>query len=447
MKERVVITGMGVVAPNGVGLEAFTNAIKKGISGISFHQNLKDLDFSCCIGGIPNISEEKKGAYFTPLQLRGFNSSGILYGCMAGMDAWKDAGFLVDGDSELDYDSGTIFGTGTSGVEKFREAIYKLDNKEVKRLGSTVVVQTMASGISAFLGGILGLGNQVTTNSSACTTGTEAIILGFDRIQSGKAKRMLVGSCSDDGPYIWGGFDAMRVMTYKYNDTPEEGSRPMSASASGFVPGAGAGALVLESLSSALERKATIYAEVLGGNINSGGQRNGGTMTAPNSEAVQRCIKDAMLNANISAKQIDTINGHLTATSKDSLEIENWSKALNRKGDDFPYINSLKSMVGHCLAAAGSMEAVATVLQLKEQFIFPNINCEDMHPEILDLISKEKLVKQLVNTNINIAIKASFGFGDVNGCIIFKKYSNTDKKKLISTYEKRNTDYQTKNDI
>jgi 3-oxoacyl-[acyl-carrier-protein] synthase-1 len=427
MKERVVITGMGVVAPNGVGLEAFTNAIKKGISGISFHQNLKDLDFSCCIGGIPNISEEKKGAYFTPLQLRGFNSSGILYGCMAGMDAWKDAGFLVDGDSELDYDSGTIFGTGTSGVEKFREAIYKLDNKEVKRLGSTVVVQTMASGISAFLGGILGLGNQVTTNSSACTTGTEAIILGFDRIQSGKAKRMLVGSCSDDGPYIWGGFDAMRVMTYKYNDTPEEGSRPMSASASGFVPGAGAGALVLESLSSALERKATIYAEVLGGNINSGGQRNGGTMTAPNSEAVQRCIKDAMLNANISAKQIDTINGHLTATSKDSLEIENWSKALNRKGDDFPYINSLKSMVGHCLAAAGSMEAVATVLQLKEQFIFPNINCEDMHPEILDLISKEKLVKQLVNTNINIAIKASFGFGDVNGCIIFKKYSNTDK--------------------
>ena len=422
MKERVVITGMGVVAPNGVGLTAFTNAIKKGVSGISFHQNLKDLDFSCCIGGIPNISEEKKGEYFTPLQLRGFNSSGILYGCMAGMDAWKDAGFLVDANSKLDYDSGTIFGTGTSGVEKFREAIYKLDNKEVKRLGSTVVVQTMTSGISAFLGGILGLGNQVTTNSSACTTGTEAIILGFDRIQSGKAKRMLVGSCSDDGPYIWGGFDAMRVMTYKYNDTPEEGSRPMSASASGFVPGAGAGALVLESLNSALERKATIYAEVLGGNINSGGQRNGGTMTAPNAEAVQCCIHEAMINANISAKQIDTINGHLTATSKDSLEIENWTKALNRKGNDFPYINSLKSMVGHCLAAAGSIEAVATVLQLKEQFIFPNINCQDMHPEILDLIHEEKIPKTLLKKELNIAIKASFGFGDVNGCVLFKRF-------------------------
>jgi len=423
MKHRVVITGMGVVAPNGVGLSEFTNAIKKGASGITYHQNLRDLDFSCCIGGIPKVSEEKKLEYFTPLQLRGFNSSGILYGCMAGIDAWKDAGFSFDSESELDYNSGTIFGTGTSGVEKFREAIYKLDNKEVKRLGSTVVVQTMASGVSAFLGGILGLGNQVTTNSSACTTGTEAIILGFDRIQSGKAKRMLVGSCSDDGPYIWGGFDAMRVMTYKHNDTPEQGSRPMSVTASGFVPGSGAGALVLESLESALGRKATIYAEVLGGALNSGGQRKGGTMTAPNAEAVVRCIKEAITNSGISADAIDTINGHLTATSKDSLEIENWTKALHRKGIDFPYINSLKAMVGHCLAAAGSIESVATVLQLKEQFIFPNINCEDVLPEISSLISEEKIPKKLLKTKVNIAAKASFGFGDVNGCVIFKTYS------------------------
>ncbi|MGC1471810.1 MAG: beta-ketoacyl-[acyl-carrier-protein] synthase family protein [Psychroserpens sp.] len=422
MKKRVVITGLGVVAPNGVGLNAFSKAIKNGESGITFHPQLADLNFSCCIGGIPQISEEKKLEYLTPLQLRGFDSSGILYGCMAGVDAWKDAGFSVSNDSKLDFDSGTIFGTGTSGVEKFREAIYKLDDKQVKRLGSTVVVQTMASGVSAFLGGILGLGNQVTTNSSACTTGTEAILMGYERIKNNQAKRMLVGSCSDDGPYIWGGFDAMRVMTYKHNESPKEGSRPMSASASGFVPGAGAGALVLESLESALERKATIYAEVLGGNINSGGQRDGGTMTAPNAEAVQRCIKDALANANISASTVDVINGHLTATSKDSLEIENWTKALHRKGADFPYINSLKSMVGHCLAAAGSIEAVATVLQLKEQFVFPNINCEDVHPEITDLISEEKIVKKLLKTNVNIAAKASFGFGDVNGCVIFKTY-------------------------
>jgi 3-oxoacyl-(acyl-carrier-protein) synthase len=339
------------------------------------------------------------------------------------MDAWKDAGFKEGENSNLDYDSGLIFGTGTSGIEKFREAIYKIDDQQVRRLGSTSVVQTMASGISAYLGGILGLGNQVTTNSSACTTGTEALLMGFDRIKNGKAKRMLVGSSSDSSLYTWGGFDAMRVMSYKHNENPEKGSRPMSETAAGFVPGSGAGALVLESLESALERKATIYAEVLGGNINSGGQRNGGTLTAPNSEAVQKCIINAMADAQISSHEIDVINGHLTATSKDALEIENWTKALQRKKNQFPYINSLKSMVGHCLAAAGAIESVASVIQLKEQFVFPNINCEDIHPEISELIAPEKVLQNTIEKKINIIAKASFGFGDVNACVIFKEYS------------------------
>lgn len=422
MKNRVVITGLGVVAPNGVGLEAFSNAIKNGESGITFHQQLADLNFSCCIGGVPQISEEKKLEYLTPLQLRDFNSSGILYGCMAGIDAWKDAGFSLDSDSELDYDSGTIFGTGTSGVDKFREAIYKLDNNQVRRLGSTVVTQTMASGISAFLGGIMGLGNQVTTNSSACTTGTEAILMGYERIKNGQAKRMLVGSCSDDGPYIWGGFDAMRVMTYKHNESPKAGSRPMSATASGFVPGAGAGALVLELLESALERGVTIYAEVLGGHVNSGGQRKGGTMTAPNPEAVQRCITNAMVDAGIKPADIDVINGHLTATIKDPDEVKNWAEALGRNGADFPFINSLKSMVGHCLAASGAIESVASVIQLKEHFIAPNINCEDLHPEISKLVASEKIPNKRIDAKFNIIAKASFGFGDVNACVLFKKF-------------------------
>lgn len=422
MKNRVVITGLGVVAPNGVGISEFTKAIQLGTSGISFHQDLKDKGFSCCIGGTPKLSEEKIQEYLSPLQLRGFNSTSILYGVISAVDAWKDAGFIVDNNSELDYHTGLIFGTGTSGIEKFRESIYKIDNQKVRRLGSTSVLQTMASGISAYLGGILGLGNQVTTNSSACTTGTEAILLGFDRIKNGKAKRMLVGSSSDSSLYTWGGFDAMRVMTYKHNESPKKGSRPMSATASGFVPGSGAGALVLESLESALERKATIYAEVLGGNVNSGGQRNGGTLTAPNPEAVQKCIKDALVDANVKAAEIDAINGHLTATSKDALEIENWTKALDRKGGNFPFINSLKSQVGHCLAASGAIESVASVLQIKHQFVFPNINCEDIHSEITSLIDEHKIPTKKVETNIDVLAKASFGFGDVNACIIFKKY-------------------------
>tara|TARA_B100001057_G_scaffold349762_1_gene351227 strand:+ start:1864 stop:3132 length:1269 start_codon:yes stop_codon:yes gene_type:complete len=422
LKNRVVITGMGVVAPNAIGVDNFLRAIRKGKSGITFHQKLKDLNFSCCIGGIPQITKKLKSQYLSPLQLRGFNSSGILYGCIAGIDAWNDAGFKINKDSNIDYHTGMVFGAGTSGVEKFREAIYRLDNQEVKRLGSTVVVQTMGSGISAYLGGILGLGNQVTTNSSACSTGTEALLMGFERIKSGKSLRMLVGSCSDDGPYIWGGFDAMRVMNYKNNQTPKKGSKPMSADASGFVPGGGAGAIVLESLESALDRKVRIYAEVLGGNVNSGGQRNGGTITSPNSEAVQKCIIDALRDAGIKSGQIDAINGHLTATSKDTLEIENWTKALKRRGVKFPIINSLKSMTGHCLAAAASIENVATVLQLKHQFVFPNINCETVHPNILKLISKEKIPIKMIKKKLNIVAKASFGFGDVNGCIIFKKY-------------------------
>lgn len=424
MNSRVVITGLGVVAPNAVGIADFTNALKKGISGIRFYQQLKDLNFSCCIGGIPQVSGELKQQYFTPLQLKNFNSNGILYGCMAGMDAWKDAGLSINENSETDWDSGTVFGTGSSSVEKLRESFYKIDAGNVKALGSTAVVQTMVSGVSAYLSGILGLGNLVTTNSSACCTGTEAIMMGFERIQSGKAKRMLVGGCSDDGPYIWGGFDAMKVMTYKHNDDPEKASRPMSATAGGFVPGSGAGALLLESLESAVERGAKIYGEVSGAAINAGGQRGSGSMTAPNNEAVQRCIRDAIENAGIHPNDIDLINGHLTATSKDATEVSSWAAALNRKGDNFPYIHSLKAMTGHCLGAAGGIESVAAIVCLDNGFIFPSMNCEDVHPEISAFISEEKIPRQLLeNINLQVIAKASFGFGDVNACIIFKKYS------------------------
>ena len=421
MKKRVVITGLGVVAPNGVGLDAFLHAIRNGISGIKHNSELERLQFSCQISGTPEISEELKRNYFSDLELRNFNSTGILYGVIAGLDAWKDAGLEINNYENPDWDSGTIFGSGTSGIEKFRESIYKIDGFETRKLGSTAVAQTMNSGISAYLGGKLGLGNCVTTNSSACTTGTESILMAFDRIQAGKAKRILAGSTSDSGPYIWGGFDAMRVCTHKHNNSATEGSRPMSASASGFVPSSGAGAFVVEELETALARNARIYCEILGGNVNSGGQRGLGTMTAPNPTAVIKCITDAIKNANILPKQIDLINGHLTATSKDGLEILNWSTALNLRGIDFPYINSLKSMIGHCLSAAGSIESVAAILQLYHNFVSPNINCNDLNNDIISLIDESKIPQKLIEKNINIVIKASFGFGDVNGCVIFKK--------------------------
>lgn len=419
---RVVITGLGVVAPNGVGVPAFTDAIKNGISGIRQDEQLQQLQFSCQIAGKPQITDEIKSAYFTDLELRGFNSSGILYGVIAGVEAWKNAGLPIENNNEPDWDSGTIFGSGTSGIDKLRESIYKIDDLQTRKLGSSVVAQTMNSGISAYLGGKLGLGNQVTTNSSACATGTEAIIMAYDRIRSGKAKRILAGSTSDSGPYIWAGFDALRVCSSKYNEDPEAGSRPMSATAAGFVPASGAGALIIEDLESALKRGANIYAEILGGSVNCGGQRGNGTMTAPNSKAVQSCIIDALKNAAISANDIDAINGHLTATAKDSIEIENWTKALGRSHVDFPYVNSLKSLIGHCLSAAGSIESVATVLQLHHGFLFGNTNCDDLHPEIANQIDASKIPTKSFNINLNVIAKASFGFGDVNACVIFKKF-------------------------
>lgn len=423
-KRRVVITGIGIVAPNGVGKVAFQKALENGTSGIKFDQQLADLNFSCTVSGKPDLDENYIKEFFSDLELRNLNASGILYGVIAGMQAWKDADLKIASAEIPDWDSGTIFGSGTSGIEKFRESIYKIDDLQTRRLGSTVVAQTMLSGVSAFLAGKLGLGNQVTTNSSACTTGTESIMMAFERVQSGKAIRMLAGSTSDSGPYIWAGFDAMKVCTFKRNESPEKASRPFSESASGFVPSSGAGAFVVEDLESALARKATIYAEILGGNINSGGQRGTGTMTAPNAEAVQKCIKDAVKDAGIEAKDIDVINGHLTATSKDSFEIENWSKALNRSGDEFPFINSLKGMVGHCLSGAGSVELVASILEIQNDFIFPSINCEDLNPEIIKIISLNRIPQKAIYQPINILAKASFGFGDVNGCVILKKYRN-----------------------
>ena len=421
MRKRVVVTGLGVAAPNGVGVPAFTEAIRQGKSGITFWPELAALEFACQVGGMPPVTEAIRQQYFTELQLRQLSSSGIIYGVIAGREAWENAG-LSAADDEPDWDSGIVFGTGLLGVDKIREAVYKIDGKQVKRLGSTAVSQTMASGISAYLGGMLGCGNQVTANSSACSTGTEAVLMAYERIAQGYAKRMLAGSCNDHGPYIWGGFDAMRVMTYKYNDAPGQASRPMSATASGFVPGSGAGALVLESLESALERDAPIYGEVLGGHLNSGGQRRGGSMTAPNPVAVIRCIQQAVTHANIDATAIDVIDGHLTATSKDASEVSSWCEALGREGNDFPYINSLKSMVGHCLSAAGAIECVAALLELSEGFIYPSINCEDVHPEISARIAPQKIPQQVIEKDIHVIAKASFGFGDVNACVIFRKF-------------------------
>jgi len=414
---------MGVVAPNGRGLQEYEVALREGRSGIRFIPELKDLNFACHVGGVPQGVEEIRKRYFSSEQLVSMNEN-IGYAAISAVDAWQDAGFSVPpfDSGEVDWDAGVIVGSGIGGMDTIANTVVPMVNAgKVKRMGSSIVEQVMNSGTSARIGGLLALGNQVTSNSSACSTGNEAVFEAMMRIRLGLAKRMLAGGTEGSSPYIWAGFDAMKVLSRKFNDCPEEASRPMSGSAAGFVPGAGGALLLLEDLETAKARGARIYAELLGGNVNCGGHRMGGSMTAPNPEGVKRCIRSAMADAAITAGDINAINGHLTATFADPYEVRNWSEALERGPKEFPRINSTKSMVGHCLGAAGAIECVAVVLQLYKGFLHPSVNCTDVHQAILPF--SESIPHQVMeDPELKIIAKAGFGFGDVNSCLIFKKW-------------------------
>ncbi|MFO7838974.1 MAG: beta-ketoacyl-[acyl-carrier-protein] synthase family protein [Desulfosalsimonadaceae bacterium] len=423
MDKRVVVTGMGVVSPNGVGLEDFEQAIRQGRPGIRLIPRLEELNFACRIGGVPENFEEICSSYFNAHQ-QTYMSDIVRYAAVAAMDAWQDAGFTVPTDEDQpDWDSGAVFGSGISDLDIVgNEVVPKVNAGKVKRLGTRVVERVMGSGTSARISALLALGNQSTSNSSACSTGTEAVIDATLRIRRGLARRMVAGGAEGASPYTWSGFDSMRVLARKFNDRPEQGSRPLSASACGFVPGAGAGALLLEDLESALERGCRIYAEVSGVMVNCGGHRNGGSMTAPNPEGAQRCIRGALADAGIGADAVDAINGHLTATFADPHEMKNWSLALEKEPAGFPWVNSTKSMIGHCLGAAGAIESVASVLELYKGFLHPSINCGDVHPEIAPY--EGSIVRELREMpELATMAKASFGFGDVNSCLIFKKWT------------------------
>ena len=425
MKRRVVITGLGVVSPLGLSLQEFGDGLQAGRSAIKKWDVLEEMNYACQIcARPPKITDDIKKKYFSDLTIKFLKHDGIIDGIIAGMDAWQDAGLAVSHEEPF-WDSGAVFGTGSSGSD-LQSKIYfdKVASKQVRRLGSSMVEQLMNSGISAYLTGILGLGNQVTSNSSACSTGSEAVIMGYEKIVAGLANRMVCGGCEGYNEYSWAGFDAMRVLCRDSNEEPENGSRPMNASASGFVPGAGAGVLVLEDYETAMERGATIYAEILGVGLNSGGQRMGGTMTKPNIEGARRCLKMAIDSSGISAEKIDLICGHLTSTIGDAIEVKNWAHVLDRKGKNFPFINSLKSMIGHCLGAAGAIELVAAILQMKQNFIHVSLNSDKLHPEISEVVDPTKIPLEKVDTSIEFVAKSSFGFGDVNSCLVLRNWKN-----------------------
>ena len=422
-KRRVVITGIGVVAPNGVGVPAYEEALRAGRSGLKTQESMIEAKFGCTVAGSPEGVDALCEKTFGEDELLAMNMN-HRYASLAALEAWQDAGLVrpAHDSEEVDWDTGAIIGTGIGGMDTIAEKVVPLtDAKKIRRMGSTCVEQVMASGISARLSGQLALGNQVTTNSSACSTGTEALAMGMERIRAGLADRMLCGGAEAASHYIWSGFDAMRVLNRGSNDEPEKASRPLSESAGGFIPGSGAGVVLLESLESALARGARIRAELAGGGVNCGGHRMGGSMTAPNPTSVQRCISEALADAGIDPSDVDAINGHLTATGADPKEVGSWARALGRGPGELPPITSTKSMIGHGLGAAGGLESVASILMVEKGFVHPSINCEDVHPEIephAASIPHELLEKP----DLDVLVKAGFGFGDVNACLVFKRY-------------------------
>ncbi len=420
--ERVVVTGLGVIAPSANGKAAFAAALRGCKSGIRSHEALREAKLACHVGGIPEGIDALAREHLAEDELRTMNAN-MIYAALASIEAWTDAGLrrpAHDAD-DVDWDSGALVGTAFGGIGTIAEKLGPgVDAGKVARLGSAMVEQTMCSGNTARVAGLLGLGNRVSTNSSACNTGTEAIVEAYFHVRDRRAKRMLAGASEGPSKYTWAAFDAMKVICRTHNDDPERASRPMSASASGFVPSSGAGVLLLESLTSARQRGARVYAEVLGGALTCGGHRMGGSMTAPNREGVRRCIRAAVAAAGVEPRDIGAINGHLTATFADPGEVESWANALGLAPHEMPLIHSTKSLIGHALGAASGIESVASVIEIDEGFVHGSINCEDLHPALGDYAAR--IPRATVEVpDLRVLAKASFGFGDVNGCVLFGK--------------------------
>ncbi len=433
MRKRIVITGVGVVAPNGVGLSNYREALKAGKSGISWHEQLKTLKFASQIGGAPPLDEDDILKVIPQADYHKLNEP-MVYAALAAVECARMSGESIDllkgyQSGHADWETGAIVGSGIGGMDTMFEELgptmAEAEEAEAGRgtapMGTDIVPKVMASSVSVTVGKFLGTGGQTTSNSSACNTGTEAIFEAWKHMQLGFAESMYAGGAEGTHYGIWAGFDAMRdVLCSKFNDMPEKGSQPMGAGACGFVPSGGSGIVRLETLERAQKRGANILCELVTAYCNSGGQRDGGTMTFPNADGVYRCIRRVIEDSGVDPSKISLINGHLTSTGADPREVASWIKALGLPLDKFPLIQSTKSMIGHSLGAAGALESVAVIDQLVNNYVHPSINCEEVHPLIKQI--EKSIPHQRVDRQLDYVIKASFGFGDVNGCLLFKRW-------------------------
>lgn len=411
MNKRVVITGIGLVTPLGIGVEENWKNILEGKSGIGYITRFDASEFPVKIAA--EVKDFNKEEFVDKRDIKRFDEF-IVLALVAAELAARDANLNFE---NIDHEeAGAIIGSGIGGFKTIEDqhAIYM--QKGYRRVSPFFIpsaIINMGSGAISIRYGLKGPNSSVVT---ACATGTHAVGDAFKIIQRGDAKIMFAGGAeSAITPLAVAGFANMKALSRR-NDEPEKSSRPFDADRDGFVMGEGAGILILEELEHALARGAKIYAEVVGYGMTGDAYH----ITAPDEsgDGACRAMKLAIKDAGISTDDIDYINAHGTSTPyNDLIETKAIKKVFGEKAYNL-YVSSTKSMTGHLLGAAGSVEAAYCALAIKNSIVPPTINLENPDPEC-DL---NYVPNKPINANIKYTLSNSFGFGGTNACLVLKKY-------------------------
>ena len=410
MKQRVVITGMGVITSLGQDLNTLWDNLMAGKSGVSEIEAFDTSEYTTKIAA--SIKDFNPEDYIERKDARKMDRF-VQFAVAASKLALEDSGLVI---GEIAYAErvGVSVGSGIGGLGTWEDQHNALIEKGPKRVSPFFIPMMIANMGSGQVSISLGAKGPNTSPVTACATGSHAIGDSFRMIQRGDADAMICGGAEATiRPIGMAGFCSMRAMSTR-NDEPEKASRPFDTERDGFVMGEGSGVLILESLDHALKRGARIYGEVIGYGLSGDAHH----MTEPDPEGAARCIRMAIRDAGLNPEEIDYINAHGTSTPVgDKSETEAVKKTLG----DHAYkvaISSTKSMTGHLLGAAGGVEAVICGLALQHQTIPPTINLDNQDPACdLDYVPNKPRKAEL-----NVVMSNSFGFGGHNATVILKKY-------------------------
>ncbi|MBJ6363344.1 beta-ketoacyl-ACP synthase II [Paenibacillus sp. GCM10012307] len=411
MKQRVVVTGMGVMTSLGHDLNEFWGSLLEGKSGISLIDAFDVSAYPTRIAAeIKNFDPEKFG--IDKKEARRMDRF-VQFAAVASQNAIKDADLQIGENVDAER-VGIMIGSGIGGLGTWEDQHNILLEKGPKRVSPffiPMMIANMASGQVSIMTGAKGPNSTAVT---ACATGTHSIGDSFKLIQRGEADAMICGGAEATiRPTGMAGFCSMRAMSTR-NEEPEKASRPFDTGRDGFVMGEGSGILILESLEHAQRRGAKIYAEVIGYGMSGDAHH----MTEPDPEGAARCMIRAIKDADIAPEEVDYINAHGTSTPVGDLSE---TTAVKKAFGEHAYklaVSSTKSMTGHLLGAAGGVEAVIVGLTLANDVIAPTINLDDQDPEC-DLDYVPNVARK---TTVKTAMSNSFGFGGHNATIIMRKY-------------------------